>query len=167
MSIQKAFEDVKTLTNRFKPLLELGQYLEQVASFEALADEAIAKKSAAENPAVEAEKKLAEARDAIIKAQRDLAGIKVESESYVLNARTEAQAIINTAMEKAGSINKLHAEQKNALLAEVNSVFEMLSKAKSDVLAAEQAEMARKAALLEQIQKELNDAKARADKLGV
>lgn len=143
MSLRKASDDVKSFVNKLKPLLELGEFLNNTADLEQLAGEAEQRKSIAVAAAEAAEKNLESKIAQLRVTQNNLVRAEQDAENVVLAAQNKASMLLSEASKKVEEI-ELEGRQKTKAAQEiVNSL-----NGEIDALVARKAEAIRELAFI-------------------
>jgi dsDNA-specific endonuclease/ATPase MutS2 len=126
-NLQKAISDVKSLCTKFKPLLELGEGLEQIGQVQSYCEQLENRKEEASKQFDSAVNLLEEKQKEIEAAEEQIKDLKLRADEYFQSAKGKRNSIIEEAKAEAA---KLIREANNKKVEASGIVQEALNKKK-------------------------------------
>lgn len=153
MSMMKAVDDIKNLTNKLKPLMELGAFLEKIGSVENAAKEAEAFFVKASKQAEESKAVLAEIQADIVCAQSEVKNSEEKAEKIISTAFQSGSEILANAKAQAEDILKKASESKKLQYQDIAALQDECMTIKKEIQ--------EKKAELEMVKKEASEFKSK------
>lgn len=133
MSALKGAEDLKNLVNRFKGIIEAGEYLQGLGDLQQAEQEAKNSRDAAKLQAEEERAKLSSLQFQIIEAENSIKKSQKDAEEIIARANIQASGIICEANDKASAIQDEAKRRTEQFIREGNGHKTTLEKIQKQV----------------------------------